>query len=990
MTNFFLSFDASAVYSTDLPRLEILVDGAVVSYDYISAETGTSTTSYSFQFSFDGASLSSLSFRFADSSIENNRSVTIENVRVNTHAVESTELNLGAGAQFNGSNNPVISNNETVSIDVPSIDHFWGLSEPDLADVGDATFTGTESGEYIKTKGQDDIIDAGGGNDEVVASAGDDAIFGGAGNDTIIGGYGNDLLVGGDDDDSLFGRNDNDILFGSAGEDNLYGDLGDDYLNGGADNDRLEGNDGEDVLFGEDGTDRLYGMDGDDKMHGGAGDDYMYGDLVTGSESYTGNDLMFGGAGNDIMHGHGGIDEMHGGDDNDKMYGGDDNDTMYGDAGNDVLEGGDGDDILNGGAGNNILRGGNGQDMASFEDETTAVSVNLQTGNVSRIGGNDKLVSIESARGGAGDDVLAGTNTDNVLEGGAGNDQLYGHDGDDTINGGDGIDYILGGDGNDTIDAGAGIDRIDGGAGDDIINGGADKDRLIGGNGNDQLFGDDGNDSLVGGAGDDILNGGAGNDVLSYDSRDVFIGGTGIDILRTEAGFSGNVAMTNMSRYDSLEYVNLMNKGGVALANRLNIRMNTFQNATSDDILYVIGDAGLDTVNLSNLNYFQDFVEITTINSISYEHFSRNGNSLYIQDGLRIKGPDEDVDIAGDSGDNILTGTLADEVIAGLAGNDTLVSGGGADTLLGGDGDDILIYDPAAVSYVGGNGHDTIMMGENDGIDLDINSLSASIFDNINHIDLNNYNGTSAANDITIRYGNVSKFNAELILYISGEVGVDTVDLTNLNASHHVDTFIQDGIIWEQFDRGGRTIYVEQGLDVVGGSPIISATITDGTSGNNVMNGVAGDDNLNGLAGNDTLRGFGGNNNLFGGDGDDVLLYDAGSNFFGGDGNDTLGFATGDTSNFDTRDGNQTKGVNVVDLNNGAGNANRFTVHMRDVLTFSEDDTLFIVGEVGVDTVNLRGNNGASFVETIDIGGIVYDHFNRFEADVYIQQGLEI
>ena len=85
----------------------------------------------------------------------------------------------------------------------------------------------------------------------------------------------------------------------------------------------------------------------------------------------------------------------------------------------------------------------------------------------------------------AGDDVIIGTDSDDIIDGLAGNDRIRGQNGDDIINGGDGDDYIHGGYGANTLSGGAGDDEIDGGSGDDVI---------IGGTGNDDLDGSSGSD----------------------------------------------------------------------------------------------------------------------------------------------------------------------------------------------------------------------------------------------------------------------------------------------------------------------------------------------------------------------------------------------------------------------------------------------------------------------------------------------------------------
>ena len=117
-------------------------------------------------------------------------------------------------------------------------------------------------------------------------------------------------------------------------------------------------------------------------------------------------------------------------------------------------------------AGNNILRGTNGNDLIF---------------------------------GFGGSDIISGSNGNDCLVGGAGNDGIFGSNGDDVILGGEGNDYLDGSNGN---------DRIFGGEGNDVVDAS---------NGNDYVEGNEGNDSLAGGNGNDILLGGPGNDVARGD-----------------------------------------------------------------------------------------------------------------------------------------------------------------------------------------------------------------------------------------------------------------------------------------------------------------------------------------------------------------------------------------------------------------------------------------------------------------------------------------
>lgn len=192
---------------------------------------------------------------------------------------------------------------------------------------------------------------------------------------------------------------------------------------------------------------------------------------------------------------------------------------------------------------------------------------------------------IESAIGGAGDDVILGNAAQNALEGRGGNDELYGGANNDWLDGGSGDDLLDGGTGADDLDGGSGNDRLDGGSGDDVMMGrtgndryevdslsdfvsefanegvdtvestvvhtlGANFENLVligsfatGGTGNalaNQINGSDfgntlrgmaGNDRLYAAGGSDFLRGGDGDDRLSGGyGADVLMGGRGADV----------------------------------------------------------------------------------------------------------------------------------------------------------------------------------------------------------------------------------------------------------------------------------------------------------------------------------------------------------------------------------------------------------------------------------------------------------------------------
>ena len=138
--------------------------------------------------------------------------------------------------------------------------------------------------------------------------------------------------------------------------------------------------------------------------------------------------------------------------------------------------------------------------------------------------GNDRLAGgsgADSLDGGAGDDTLSGQGGNDVLTGGDGNDTIDGGAGDDVLSGGAGGDTLTGDDGNDVLDGGLGFDTLDGGAGNDTLLGGGDPDQLTGGPGTDQFVGGPGDDTIFAADGElDTIDCGDGTDRGVFDPFD--------------------------------------------------------------------------------------------------------------------------------------------------------------------------------------------------------------------------------------------------------------------------------------------------------------------------------------------------------------------------------------------------------------------------------------------------------------------------------------
>ena len=253
---------------------------------------------------------------------------------------------------------------------------------------------------------------------------------------------------------------------------------------------RADGGAGDDELRVDDTLDNRFGAWGD--LDGGIGDDRLFGDNE-----------------NDSLDGGGGRDELYGGRGDDRLTDGDNDQAVGATA--------PGPDLLDGGSGGehpwqSTAPAG---DRVSYSQRTKPVVIDLRVETPNGAPGEgDRIVRVEGAEGGNGNDTLRGSDVAGQLAGGGGDDVIAGGAGDEHITGGAGNDRLTGAAGDESIEAGSGDDRVWGGPGHDELWGGNDRDRLSGEAGRDRLNGDHGADRVLGGSGRDSLSGGTGDDML--------------------------------------------------------------------------------------------------------------------------------------------------------------------------------------------------------------------------------------------------------------------------------------------------------------------------------------------------------------------------------------------------------------------------------------------------------------------------------------------
>lgn len=336
-------------------------------------------------------------------------------------------------------------------------------------------------------------------------------------------------------------------------------------------------------------------------------------------EGRAGNDALYGGAGDDVLRGGLGSDNLYGGAGDNTLVGGVGSDGLNDGDGDSTLLGGAGDDTLDGGNGADILNGGQGDDLVSYLANDAAIVLNLGTQSVS--GGSaslDTLVSIEGAYGSQFNDILTGSNgNDLVLLGYLGDDKLYGLDGDDVLEGYTGADLLDGGAGIDTAsyafsasgvtaslatnagtvgdaagDVFVSIDNLTGGGASDILTGGDTANVLRGAAGADALSGGKGNDTLFGDAGNDTLNGGANLDTFAFE--DVVkgtAGGWGSDTITGFQNGADKISFVGASAVSDFASLTITSNGADALITVGTdvIRLTHFSAANLDPTDFIFG-----------------------------------------------------------------------------------------------------------------------------------------------------------------------------------------------------------------------------------------------------------------------------------------------------------------------------------------------------------------------------------------------------------------
>ena len=636
---------------------------------------------------------------------------------------------------------------------------------------------------------------------------------------------------------------------------------------------------------------------------------------------------------------------------------------------NDTLLGSDANDVFSvGSSGQHFIDGRGGSNSVVFNG-TEAVTIDLGTvlapnstgyaGAMTKAAGTDYFYNINGATGGAGNDTIYGTPTDDQLGGGQGSNLIDGRGGSDT--------YRAGSYAGVAPTTGATIDLGDGNLGFAINSWGGTDTLFSVENARGTQFADT-MTGAVNGALVSYIRGDGGNDVLraptagSAVTADYAGSLTGVvvhlnlNFTSDDGWFGGQDLLINIDRVRGSSNADAIvgNDAG-----------NAIMGEDGNDVIYGLGAADFLDAGSGNDTVYGGLGDDSVFGGGGDDAIlGEDGNDLlYGLDGRDVvNGGAGNDTLAGGAGDDIVAGVDGDDLVYGEDGNDVLYGQAGSDTLYGGAGDDVVRAGTESDTVVGDSGND-LLVGE-DGNDIlngqDDNDTLLGGFGDDSLLGGNGADVVYGEDGRDILYGEAGSD----ILY--GGAGDDVV-----RAGSENDIAVGEG--------GNDLLLGEDGNDILDGQDdsdtLLGGLGNDsllGGSGTDVLYGEDGNDVLYGQSGNDTLVGGAGDDQLLGGNEDDSLYGQAGNDLisgeigddivFGDTGNDTILGGIGNDSLNGEADGDSLFGEAGLDtLFGGVGNDYMRGGDGNDVLIGGEgNDEMF--GDAGVDVFVFAPGFGADII----------------------------
>lgn len=592
---------------------------------------------------------------------------------------------------------------------------------------------------------------------------------------------------------------------------------------------------GDDLYTGDDNQDVVDGLDGADALIGNGGDD-----ILSGS---GGNDTLIGGAGRDTLYGGEGADEITGGDDHDRLFGGAGTDILTGGAGTDVLDGQDGADTMMGGASGDFY----------YVDDPGDVVIDDAVG-----GGNDTVfVPFDWTLGDHIENLTLTSATAAHLIGNALANRMIGNAGADTIDGGAGADTMEGGGGDDLYFVDNVGDRVIDIAGTDTVRATA---SFTTGTGVEHVV-------LLGTAADGkallTVTGNSANNTLQAmtmtggDGDDTYIVDDAAQVIVEAVDGGSDTVSSSLAMFalsGNLEHLILRNNAsgvGTATANR--IQAGSGNNSLD-------GGAGADTLTGGGGN---DVYFVDNAGDVATENRNEGDDTVHSSISWTLGANFEALELTGAANINGTGNSLANS-LSGNSGDNVLDGGLSADTMIGAGGDDTYIVDNA--------GDFTIELGDG-GIDLVRASLSWTLSNNVEDLELTgaaNLNATGNALENVI----VGNDGANLI---DGGAGADSMYGGLGDDLYIVDDFFD--LVGESAVGGVDGVRASVSWALSSNIENLRLTGTDHTAavGNglaNLLTGNVGENALDGGGGDDTLDGGAGADLLIGRSGNDTYIVD--------------------------------------------------------------------------------------------------------------------
>ncbi|HTV70704.1 MAG TPA: calcium-binding protein [Rhizobiaceae bacterium] len=486
----------------------------------------------------------------------------------------------------------------------------------------------------------------------------------------------------------------------------------------------------------------------------------------------AGGDIINAGGGDDILNGDGGDDQLFGDAGNDRMI-------WTAGGGTDLFEGGADEDTaeINGGSGGEAFTVTANGARVRF-DRLNPDAFSLDIGTTERLvlnmgGGNDvlsttgnlaALISI-TVDGGAGNDVIFGSNGVDRLLGGIGDDFIDGQQGNDRAFLGDGNDVFQWdpGDGSDVIEGQTGTDTLlfNGSAGNEIFAASANGARVLFARnlGNITM---DINDverldlNALGGTDEIIVNSLTATDLTNINvNLSGTIGGTAGDAAVDTVRVNGSAAA------NSLSLSTIVNRSNVNVLVAELVDTVTVQALAGNDTIEVGRYLGAIAINGGTQIDTVTYLQATAGVGVNLINPASNGGAAVGHTYVSIE------NVSGSTRNDLLTGNNAANILNGRAGNDTL---------MGGLGNDVLIGDAGRDTMTGQAGSD-IFRFLNKTHSFGANTDTITDFDD---------GGTGDRIDVSALFGAPMTYRHNLAFTAAGQVRV--LDVTGPDVIVHVNT----------------------------------------------------------------------------------------------------------------------------------------------------------------------------------------------------------